>query len=253
MDAYHVRYVEGDEQVQISFDYSLPSGKIRRFNFNRSPDEVLSNTIQRMSCGIKSKVEKKRKKKKNEEDQETEPETQISISLFDGDQTIDESLTNKQAWLKSSILEVNNVKYNIQFNPPKVKSIKLPDCIMAEYPIVPLMDVEFSDLNQCKYKWLVEQKEGDNNTLANPAKKRRTSSGSTDAYQLASESYIFTPSPDDVDKKLKFECIPSDGSRDGDVVSVETKSVVMLGPEHCPFEERHFLTQQPCGSQRYYI
>jgi hypothetical protein len=59
-----IRRVEGEERIQMTFSLSLNEKPIRTFNFDRSCEEAVGTTLQRISANVQKRFMKKKKKNK---------------------------------------------------------------------------------------------------------------------------------------------------------------------------------------------
>jgi hypothetical protein len=109
-------------KILIQMVYEIPSTKTRRkFNLLRSVDESLSQTIRRLTANIEQAAKKtnKRREKKQINGASHAEQSVIIIQLLDSNnQPIDESQTNKYAWLNCRKLLINEQSYDVEYNAP---------------------------------------------------------------------------------------------------------------------------------------
>lgn len=261
-----VRSVPGEERLQISLKYSLPLGpnvKEHVFNFDRMQSEELQRSLQRITANITNVIKKKTKKKKKKAnngneggaasvDQEEEPQLPVCmIDTVSGD-AIKEFIPNHEAWAERNQLQIGEATYTIQINTPTVLKMSLPSVIMADFQVYPKLDIEFADLNKCRFDWFVEkdtdiiEKTDDHESVASAPKKAKT--GDEPDWTKVHEGLFFTPGQEHVGRRIKLVCKPSDGKRDGEEFSTKNGMTVSAGPGHCPFMDRHKHTKEPSAN-----
>ena len=110
-------------KILIQMVYEIPSKTTtrRKFNLLRSVDESVSLTIRRLTANIERATKKENKTNKRKKQQIDTPSQTVIIQLLDSNnQPIDESQTNKQAWLNCRTLLINEQSYNIEYNAPGI-------------------------------------------------------------------------------------------------------------------------------------
>ncbi|XP_053619653.1 2',5'-phosphodiesterase 12 isoform X2 [Plodia interpunctella] len=229
LEKCYFRYVQDEERIDISFLLKVKDS-VRQFNFSRKPTEQLETTLNRIGANI-NKVIKKGGKKKNTDIPDVE------VRIFDnkneaiGAKSTCMDLFSLQTPIK---LKVDDQVYEAVFNVPWVVSVSLPACVLAGFPVQPEhLVLQHADRGRCRYHWFrgLSVNDKGNEIIENHIK-----------WELVGESFSYTPTNDDVGKKLKLECTPGNGETYGPTVSTVSKTLVEAGPGVCPFETRHRFT-----------
>ena len=244
----YVRSVDGDDKVQITFDYSHKGGEMKTFNALRPQDETISRALERIAFNVIKKVEKKRKR---QPDPGEEPAVSLK-ALFHDETEIPEDTSTKDALVQGNIVTINGIKLLVQVNAPNCIGLVIPETIMACFPIYPKIDIEFTDLDACDFCWEKIKFEETEHKDANN-KRQKTAAEPPKILQCIKvcDKFSYTPTNDDIDFYLKLTCIPKSGDRTGRPYSVESKFPVTAGPGLCPFEERQMYTKTTTGKGEY--
>ncbi|XP_069107504.1 2',5'-phosphodiesterase 12-like [Argopecten irradians] len=224
----YVRSVPDEERLKISFQYGIESKPQRLFNFERRFDETVGELVNRVQAGIEKKCLKK--KKKNSETNEEPVLPHISISLNGVD--FNNETTIKDSMVDGSVLKIADCKLSVVVNAPTITKISLPDSSMADFPVIPLIDAEFLDLNDSLFIW--SRFKGDNAASKVP--------DFSDCEELGREC-VYNTTVDDIGWTLMLKCIPKRGEISGVESSAVMKSPISPGPGICPFQARHLFTE----------
>lgn len=154
-------------------------------------------------------------------------------------------------------------------NTPCVKSLKLPKSIMAGFEVHPTGVFEFCSIKQSQFNWYKQRLPHEKHAEKVKRRQRNRSSGSSSGednvdceaseevvgyggWIHVSNEFYYQTNSDDIGRKLKLVCIPSDGTIEGLPVEVISPNCVEAGPGLCPYEERHCFTSDvtPFGSFR---
>ena len=250
----YLRYVSGEEgRMDLALKMKLPSGTVRDFNFSRRENDTVEAALDRMKLNILKRFVKKKKKKNISSDiADEEQATDIDIKLMNGSEPWDPNTVCKVAWTgPDSYLKIGENNYTISLNPPKVKKLKLPVCMLSGYTVIPQLDTEFTELTKSRFEWYREDHVPVSPDIDSGSRKRRRSGSTTKVvYSLVGSTFMYKPSSDDIGKKLKLVCTPSDGIREGELVECLSKEIVAEGPRDCPFFHRQKLTSTPCDGAR---
>lgn len=258
MSTIRVKRVPGEERLYINFEHTpkvpegFPAAGSREYNFERLQTQELEQTLRRIRTNIFGAVQKKftkwLKKSKTPEKMELLSEPDVKLMQSDGSE-VSGDVVNSEAWVEGNELVIDGEKYSIQMNLPDVVKARLPVCIMAGFPTYPLLEMEFADLEKSTFIWFTQRTPEVEETDGTKRKRKRSSSPPLQWFEV-SRGYSFTPTEGEVGKKLKVECIPSDGVREGKRYCLESTSEVKAGPGVCPFERRHEFTQKLTGPGR---
>ncbi|XP_033728292.1 2',5'-phosphodiesterase 12-like [Pecten maximus] len=225
----YVRSIPEEERLKISFQYGIESKPQRMFNFERRFDETVGDLINRLQAGIEKKCLKKKKKSASGANEEPLLPP-ISISLdgidFNKEAIIRDSMVN------GSVLKIADCKFSVIVNAPTITKISLPDSTMADFPVIPLIDAEFLDLNDSEFIWSRFKGNDTNSNIPNFSE-----------CEEVSRSCVYNTSVDDIGWTLMLKCVPKRGSVSGIEESAIMKSPITPGPGICPFQARHLFTE----------
>jgi 2',5'-phosphodiesterase len=229
----------------------------REYNLNRLKEEALEGTVSRLKANIKNLVEKHFGKKLKKNKDKTKLEVQqrfdefinaITVNVHDkSDVTLNYSVTTESALVAGHTLSVMGQRYFIEVNSPNVFKMKLPSVLTAGFPVYPKLELEFADPLKSKYVWYSLAENEDTTSR----KRRRTDSIPAEDWKEICHSYTCNLTDQEIGKKIKLECIPSDGERDGKAVVAECTTTVQEGPGTCPFERRQTFTENHAPVGRY--
>ncbi len=253
-----VRCVENESKISISTNIN---GKQR--HYSREKHEPLKNTLARIHISLFRPNNKKKQKRKAQEDVggqglnlghfEREPDQKndviIEVKRMQGCEQIkiSEDSSNFEAFANGHVLTIGKEEFKIIVNAPAVSSVSLPNSLMAGFPIVPNLDLEFANRESSKFIWLrSKNSEASKKEMKN--KKANQDEGCCTkniCWEFLSNKFMYTPSNQDIGYKLKFVCIP----RRDDAIGFSNEAVstvdVEAGPGVCPFDERHLYTSKP--------
>lgn len=146
------------EEPKLTISFSLDGSHKHML---RDQDEPLGKVLARISNGIVKSQGKAKKSKKNRVQQPSgTPESPAVKLYFDGDEVPD-TVPNSEAWQDGAVLQVGDVKYSVQRNPPTFTTAELPVSLLAAFPVCPNLEVEFGNLQDCEFTWY---KENERNT-----------------------------------------------------------------------------------------
>lgn len=153
MDRAVVRCLPGEPKLTISF---CLDGSHK--HMLRDQGETLGKVLARISNGIaKGQGKSKKKKKTTTGQQPSEPAEPAVVKLFRDGAEVDDAVLNSEAWRDGAVLQVGDVKYAVQRNPPTLTTAELPASVLAGYPVCPKLAVEFGSLQDCEYAWYKER------------------------------------------------------------------------------------------------
>ncbi|GAA6106914.1 2',5'-phosphodiesterase 12 [Tachysurus ichikawai] len=227
MDRVVVRCVPSEPKLSISFTLA---GCYKQML--REQTEQLGKALARISNSlIKAQTKGKKCKKTRGENTSTCDGEQVVRLYFKGD-LVSEDTLNRDAWRDSSVLQVGDVKYNVELNPPTFTTAQLPQSVLSGFPVCPNLEIEFGNMKSCVFKWYKE-----NRVNAHTCAEE-------DSWVEAGRDRVFTPSNMDIGLRLKLQCMPGNGSRLGPVVELITSCTVEAGPGVCTFDNRHLFTSE---------
>ena len=211
-----------ETQVSIKFQYNISSDTQRAFNFNRDKNETIKACFKRMEQNILKALSKLSANSKKEQ---ASDKNGLDIKILNGDKEVDSSLNHIEAWKQGTVLKVGTKLFTIIINGPSVSCLKLPKIILVGYSTYPELELEFASFEHSEYYWY-RQKSFDENS-----------------WDLIHESFFYTPTNEDVGKRLKFKCVPVRDTKRGCEVEEITKEIVELSKGILPCEARHAFTQ----------
>ncbi len=138
--AVAVRSVEQEDCLVLALGLRGHTHKLRR-----PKEETLGKTLKRMSL-VASKPETKArgKKKWRKEENHSPIEAHLYSGSGSGANLIPDDTPNSEAWVDGNVLVIGSDHYNVQLNPPAVLELRMPECCMAGYPIVPQVAASYS-------------------------------------------------------------------------------------------------------------
>lgn len=163
-------------------------------------------------------------------------------------------MLNVDAWQDGAVLQIGDVKYKVERNPPAFTELQLPRYIMAGFPVCPKLSLEFGDPGSSVFRWYREVRAG----AAEPGERGLAAATATSSRSLPSPAWaetgvqerVYTPSNADVGLRLKLHCTPGNGQRFGPSRELESVCPVEAGPGTCTFDHRHLytkkVTEDPC-------
>ena len=238
-----VNHVEG--QVQLRFTYTEPALNFERvFNMNRSAEEEISVLTARITSNIEKFLLKKASKVNKKKISDGAAPLDASITrpptslLLDGSPAAPEMPCAEALVTHGSraVLHIGRLQYRLSVNPPAVLSLSLPTSLMAGFPVYPgRLQLAFSD--RAAMKWQRE------------AGKTEGRAPTEDLWETIAEGQSYTPSPEDIGRRLRLVCVPMEGERCGEAVTAVSEPI-QAGPGPCPFDERHAFTREIAGEDR---
>ena len=246
---FYIRNEPEKKIVEITFSFPTSSIFDREFNLNRSVDEPIGKTFEKLSSNLIKHLELKQKKKtkkfKSEgnlalQASEEEEDIKVTIQLFDNfDKEVSNQTLNQHAWVEGYKVRINDNFYNVIVDLPRLKKLALPKLLIAGMPVTISTDKEDKIVDKCKFQWYISSKVLDRSK-----------------WELLSEGVNkrVIHLDDKCDKKyLKLVCIPSDGKRYGiPIETVSNKPIEKLFEiKDLPMSDRHKLTKQELDGNKY--
>lgn len=151
MEAAVVRCLPGEPKLTISF---CLDGSHRQML--RDQDETLGKVLTRISNSLAKNHKKAKKSKKNRSQQLSEDAGPAVVKLFFREDEVSDTLPNSEAWQDGAVLQVGDVKYGVQRNPPTFTTAELPVSLLAGFPVCPKLEMEFGKLQDCEFTWFRE-------------------------------------------------------------------------------------------------
>uniref|UniRef100_A0A3B3ZTY0 2',5'-phosphodiesterase 12 n=1 Tax=Periophthalmus magnuspinnatus TaxID=409849 RepID=A0A3B3ZTY0_9GOBI len=216
-----VRCMPGEPKLTISF---CLDGSHK--HMLRDQDEPVGKVLTRIGHNLTKNQGKGKKKKRGEEPSErAQPAAEVKL-LF-GEEPVQESMVNSEAWRDGTVLCVGEVRYAVLRNAPTFTSAELPRSLMAGFPVCPKLQLEFGNMEDCEFTWFKE-----------------TCAVSGENWVEVGSGRVFVPSNEDIGSRLQLRCLPKDATRNGLVKELQSEGAIEAGPGTCTFDTRHLFTQQ---------
>ncbi|XP_064646518.1 2',5'-phosphodiesterase 12-like [Lineus longissimus] len=251
-----VRRVEGQGRIQMTLSFSLNEKPVRTFNFDRSCDETVGATLQRISANVQKRFMKKTKKKKAKESDDASAvaaevaDENYDAELFCGGEKVDDVTLNGDAWGNGSKLCIAGKEFDVTVNIPTIKSIEFPSSLMSGFPVFPKLETEFIDKWATQFIWYKgcqssnETSQEDTSAQATTSEGKEGQTSCPITWTKVGEGSSYTPSNEDIGSNLKIEATPIVDGRSGESVEIISKETIDAGPGFCPFENRHLYTKK---------
>ncbi|CAO2591038.1 2',5'-phosphodiesterase 12 [Lemmus lemmus] len=150
---------------------------------------------------------------------------------------------NADAWQDGAVLQIGDLKYKVERNPPAFTEPQLPNYIMAGFPVCPKLSLEFGDSASSLFRWYKEVKPG----AAEPGDGDLESSsgpGPSSAWiETGVAERVYTPCNADIGLRLKLHCTPGNGQRFGPSCELESMCPVEAGPAPARDSQAQSVTQ----------
>lgn len=246
MSSVFVKNRDNDERLEITLDLNLSASNentcLKSLNFSRLKHEELRLSVDRLRLSLSKKMAKKTKHKKKsgagaKNECDAVEEKTIPIEIIHSGRVVDLSVSNENAWVDGAVLKIWEEEISISCNPPSVKLEKLPNTILAGFPVFPEAEFEFADMKSSEFYWEVFSE--------NHLHKIKTAvAKGTFTLTNAVKSSSFTPQPDDVGRYVLLACVPRCGRKVGKMALTLSPCTVTAGPSSCPFEKRSEFTKE---------
>lgn len=175
------------------------------------------------------------------------------VALWSGDALITADVTNRDGFKTGGRLQVDDHFYQVLFDPPTIKSLKLhKNIIVAGCPYVPQVELIQSSLcpvSTCRLEWF-RSTNIPNIDSNKPAAKRLKPENLAEGWEKVGEDYNYVPRDDDVGRLLKVRCFPvvEDVDHFMELISpVIVSRLPLADGESFPFEKRQKLTSEFCS------
>ncbi|KAM4652768.1 2',5'-phosphodiesterase 12 [Discoglossus pictus] len=222
MERAVVRSVPSEPKLSISF---VLDGSHK--HMQREQSEPLGKALARIATNAAKGQNKKSKKPRPE--QAAEP----PVRLYYLGQAVSEEALNAEAWQDGAVLQVGELRYRVERNPPTIRELELPRHIMAGFPVCPKLQLEFGEADKTLFVWCKAK------AASSPEEQAE------EEWEEAGHQRVFTPAVSDIGLRLKLKCTPGNGERHGASRELEVGSPVEAGPGACTFDHRHLYTRKP--------
>ncbi|CAO2638075.1 2',5'-phosphodiesterase 12 [Lemmus lemmus] len=251
MERAVVRCVPSESKLSLSF--ALADGSHR--NMQRDQSEPLGRVLSRIATNAlkgHAKAGAVKRSRKNRAQSgggaacapEPAAACEPVVKLYYREEAVADDVLNVDAWQDGAVLQIGDVKYKVERNPPAFTELQLPNYIMAGFPVCPKLSLEFGDCASSLFRWYKEVKPG----AAEPGDGDLESSsgpGPSSAWiETGVAERVYTPCNADVGLRLKLHCTPGNGQRFGPSCELESMCTVEAGPGTCTFDNRHLYTKK---------
>uniref|UniRef100_A0A8C0H470 Phosphodiesterase 12 n=1 Tax=Chelonoidis abingdonii TaxID=106734 RepID=A0A8C0H470_CHEAB len=241
MERAVVRCVPSEPKMSLWFVLCDGSAK----HMQRDQTEPLGRALARIATNAgkgHAKAAKKSKKARAEAGPAGEPvaTAPLAVRLFSRDgESVAEDVSNAEAWQDGAVLQIGEVKYQVERNPPSVTELHLPRSLLAGFPVCPKIHTEFGAPQHCLFRWYQEQPGGGGD---------EPSPEGTIWVEAPVRDRVFTPTNAHIGLRLKLHCTPGNSQqRYGLPREVESSGPVEAGPGACTFDSRHLYTKKVSG------
>ncbi|XP_076985026.1 2',5'-phosphodiesterase 12 isoform X3 [Tamandua tetradactyla] len=252
MERAVVRCVPSESKLSLSFALADGSHK----NMQRDQSEPLGRALNRIATNAlkghaKAAAAKKSKKNRQNASSGAAPASEPAsacepvVRLYYREEAVAEDVLNVDAWQDGAVLQIGDVKYKVERNPPDFTELQLPRYIMAGFPVCPKLSLEFGEPAGSLFRWYKETKPGAAEREGGDASASASSSSSSPIWtETGVNERVYTPSNADIGLRLKLHCIPGNGQRFGPGRELESVCPVEAGPGTCTFDHRHLYTKK---------
>lgn len=249
MERAVVRCVPSEPKLSLSFALADGSHK----NMQRDQNEPLGRALSRIANnalkGHAKAAAKKSKKNRPEASgggapcvgsgfgsgSEAGTACEPVVKLYYREEAVADDVLNVDAWQDGAVLQIGDVKYKVERNPPTFTELQLPRSVMAGFPVCPKLSLEFGDHARSLFRWFREAQ-----TEASGCEGGRPPPVWIETGVC---ERVYTPSNADVGLRLKLHCTPGNGQRLGPSREMES-CPVEAGPGTCTFDQRHLYTKR---------
>ncbi|XP_018561321.1 2',5'-phosphodiesterase 12 [Anoplophora glabripennis] len=235
MDKAYLRHLGDNEQFQITFKYTNEVLKVnRQFNFNRKLSETVETFLSRVATNVEKALNKKNKKRKADEDNGGNSTVRATLFLNDSELPRETVCSDIFQPGNNVVLKILSQEYQVIINSPWVDGIALPTSILATFPVYPSkFETVFTDKDLSVFTWFKSKNLTEWTTVGN--------------------SYILTPSNEEIDHYLKLSCVPNNSEFEGPEIEAVSTCRVEASPGLCPFEIRHKFTAQRAKGKEFRV
>ena len=192
-DKCYFRFIKPENKVDISFLFDI-NNVPRQFNLSRKSTESLETLCIRIATNVQKIYSKKKKKSANEDT--------IEVKVCDNKRNpLSNELTCSDIFShENPVLRISDKFYEIVLNAPWIINFHLPKTILAGFPVYPEnFEAQYTDRHVSLFNWYRGKSYNEKN---NEMSKEHIQ------WEFIINSFYYTPNVQDVNLKLKLECIP---------------------------------------------
>nr|XP_048297524.1 2',5'-phosphodiesterase 12-like [Myodes glareolus] len=252
MERAVVRCVPSERKLSLSFALADGSHKKMQRDQSEPLGRVLSRIATNALKGHAAKVAAAKKNRKSRAQSgggaacapEPAAACEPVVKLYYREEAVADDVLNVDAWQDGAVLQIGDIKYKVERNPPAFTELQLPRFFMAGFPVCPKLSLEFGDSANSVFRWYKEVQPG----AAEPGDGGLESSsrpGPSSAWtETGVAERVYTPCNADIGLRLKLHCTPGNGQRFGPSRELESVCPVEAGPGTCTFDHRHLYTKK---------
>lgn len=241
------RYVDNDLDLDRKFRFTLRKDEEIE-NLIDKIKSVVGKTIKKRQDDMESKLEKNNQedtsnmkirelallRKENKRTFTTDScDIDIDVNFFENNNVLNYSTTCENYNNLKGKLEfmIENNRYSVLVNTPRIINLDLPKFMYAGFPIYPTeFDGMLVDKSKSKFTW---SKSKDKINWIDVANK-----------------YMYISKNEDIGYYLKFGCVPRNEKDTGALMETISKETVKEFKDVCPFERRHNYTKRYLNNKR---
>ena len=216
---------------------------------SRVASEAVEKTLRRIGISVqKASTKGKEGCKKKARQKEVLNDIPVSLFLPNGVAVHNET-ANAEAWKEGNVLNIGNSKFLVEENTPIVHSARIPSVIMAGFPVVPSVKLEFADMLGSQFQWFkqvavkTEDKVGEAGSMASEVENVNESET---VWTEIGDKFVYIPTVSDIGCMLKMSCKAGSSDKVAHAwFDVTAASAVAAGPGATPFDTRHLYTIKP--------
>ena len=220
----------------------------RKYSMSRVATEQVGRTLKRIGISVQKANEKGQAGVKKKVKKQEVPDNVPVVLHWPNGESVDDNLSNAQAWKELNCLRIGEVKFLVKENTPIVHSARIPSVIMAGFPVVPVVKLEFADKANSYFKWFKETgcsspTVGESISTSNEVESVTKSEKS---WIEIGHEFIYIPSVSDIGCVLKMSCMAGNVDKVAhEWFDVTATSKVAASPGITPFDARHLYTVKP--------
>jgi 2',5'-phosphodiesterase len=218
----------------------------RKFNMSRVATEPVGKTLKRIGISVeKANTKGQDGTKKRGKKQEVLNNIPVALFWANG-AAMDSELTNEDAWKEGNVLNICESKFLIEENTPIVHSARIPSVIMARFPVVPMVKLEFADKENSQFKWFKQAHSSKPTVGEATSMPSEVENESATSWIEIGQEFIYIPNVSDIGCVLKMSCKAASIEKVAhEWFDVTAVSDVAAGPGVTPFDTRHLYTAKP--------
>ncbi|KAK7795862.1 hypothetical protein U0070_014700 [Myodes glareolus] len=168
MERAVVRCVPSERKLSLSFALADGSHKKMQRDQSEPLGRVLSRIATNALKGHAAKVAAAKKNRKSRAQSgggaacapEPAAACEPVVKLYYREEAVADDVLNVDAWQDGAVLQIGDIKYKVERNPPAFTELQLPRFFMAGFPVCPKLSLEFGDSANSVFRWYKEVQPG---------------------------------------------------------------------------------------------